>query len=130
MTGRPTDSLTGSRKTEKTADHGEADTPTSEIHLHPAYAQNLQQATRELTAAYQDMRSAALDLIDQQIARLATDAEKGDGDMLPALSTLVIARLAEPRVRLLAIDPTKPEAGIELTALVNRLQELVSKPVS
>ena len=127
MTGRPTDTLTGDRETETAP--GDTEAPTSEIHLHPAYAQNLQQATRELTTAYRDMRSAALDLIDQQIARLATDVEKGDGDVPPALSTLVIARLAETRVRLLAIDPTNPEAGVELTALVNRLQKLVTKPV-
>lgn len=98
--------------------------PTSEIHLHPRYAASLLQETEDLATAYLEMKSVALDLIDQQIHHLS----RGTHDLPRALSTLVIATLAETRINLLAIDPTAPESGKSLTEIVTKLRTLVIKP--
>jgi len=121
MTTTPTDTSSGD------TDSGSAsDAPTSEVHLHPRYAADLQQTTEDLTTAYREMKSTALDLIDQQIQQLSD----GKHDLPKALSTLVIATLAETRVSLLAIDPATSEAAQELTDIVTKLRALVQQPAS
>lgn len=100
------------------------DAPVSEVHLHPRYAENLQRATEDLATTYQEIKSTALDLIDQQIQLLSN----GKHNLPKPLSTLVIATLAETRISLLAIDPTTSAAVQKLTDIVTKLRAVVQQP--
>lgn len=96
------------------------DARTRKILLHPRCAANFDQETEDLIATYHQMKASALDLIDQQIARL-TGGEHG---LPPYLATLVIAKLAETRIKILALTPATPEGGealIEFTAEIRAL---------
>lgn len=94
--------------------------PASNIHLHPRYAARLQQKTEQLIAAYRTTRLTALDLIDRQIANMF----RGGPELASARPTLLIAALAETRVKLLALNPAERDAGETLTEIVFKLRSL------
>lgn len=98
--------------------------PASNIHLHPRYAAKMQQKTEQLIVAYRTTRSTALDLIDRQIANMF----RGEHELASAPPTLVIAALAETRVKLLALNPTERDAGETLTEIITKLRSLVRQP--
>lgn len=97
------------------------DAPSSIIQMHPRHAENLQRKTEDLIAAYERMKVTALDLIDHQIGNLS-DGEHG---LPPDVATLVIAKLAETRIKILALTPTKPEAGEALVEFMAEIRALV-----